>query len=122
MKHVVAAVMSLVLLLAPIGQVLATCCAVSATAEQGRVMHHEMAGDEMPCHGHTSAASTDTEEDHRHAHDCANTIDCCGAAASALADPPGQPQLTPARTDVAAMLDATPRHLPRPFFRPPSST
>lgn len=77
--------------------------------------------DQPPCHGDqaTTVSADPAEPDNHHQHDCSSALDCCGAAASALADAPTHVVLTATHVQLPLGEATAPRHMPHSLYRPP---
>lgn len=129
MKSFVVALLSVFLLLGPVGQVLAHCCA-GMTAEGADTMAVAAettaeTSEQAPCHGAASAGTmpeTQPTTPQKHQHDCTSTVDCCGAAVSALADAPVEALVVPTRVALPSPATAAAHHIPDSLYRPPRSS
>lgn len=129
MKSRVAALLSVFLVLGPVGQVLAHCCAgmtargadTTALADENAAQTSEQA----PCHGSAPADTVSEMErvtPQKHQHDCTSTVDCCGAAVSVLADVPIEALVMPTRVALPSPATAAAHHIPDSLYRPPRSS
>ncbi|WP_420426663.1 hypothetical protein [Algiphilus sp.] len=123
MRACFTALLSLLLVLGPMGQVLAHCCAEITHGDQPE-WSADAGVDDLPCHGDAPTAVVIEEASDSktaHPHDCASAWDCCGAAVSALAEAQSQPLMLSADTELPALAVDCPYHLPDAVYRPPRS-
>ncbi|MEQ9492446.1 MAG: hypothetical protein RJP96_02430 [Algiphilus sp.] len=126
MRSSFAAWLVVVLLLGPVGQVLADCCAILAEPQPtlGAEAEPESGPLQPPCHGNREAAPMDEDRSHaqqEHPHDCASALDCCGSAVSAPAEASVVSMRLPSSAALALMPSASAHRIPDSVYRPPRS-